>query len=105
MAFMASCLRVFDKHKTLMNNTSKLVVFLLAGAAIGAAASLLLAPAKGEESRDHISDWFNGLVDTVKDTAKQQIDSLVDAGKQVMGKGKAEMESSTAYAKDAVQAS
>ena len=88
-----------------MNNTSKVAVFLLAGAAIGAAASLLLAPSKGEESRDNISDWFNGLVDTIKDKAKDQLDTLVEAGKQVMGQSKSEMQNGAEHLNDTVQAS
>ena len=102
---MALCLHVFMKHKTLMNNTSKVVVFLLAGAAIGAAASLLLAPAKGEESRDNISDWFNGLVDTIKDKAREQLDTMVETGKQMMGQSKSEIQNSADHLQDSIQPS
>lgn len=34
------------------------VVFFLLGAAVGAAAGLLLAPKSGKETRDQVADWL-----------------------------------------------
>ena len=37
-----------------MNNTSKVLIALAAGTAVGAALGILFAPAKGEETRESI---------------------------------------------------
>ena len=39
-----------------MNNTSKVVVALAAGVAVGAVLGILFAPAKGEETRKKMGD-------------------------------------------------
>ena len=57
-----------------MNNASKLLVAGVAGAAVGAAAALLLAPDKGSETRKK-------LMSKVK-SAKSSLDGLVGKGEE-----------------------
>jgi len=58
-----------------MNNTSKILVAALSGAALGAVAALLLAPASGKETREVLKDK---LAD-----AKDSIDDLLNQGKHI----------------------
>lgn len=53
-----------------MNSSSKLLVAGVAGAAVGAAAALLLAPAKGSETRKKLMDKIN--------SAKSKLDTLAE---------------------------
>ena len=52
-----------------MKESGKIIVALLAGAAVGAAVALLLAPSSGADLREDISDYMNDLVDNVKGKA------------------------------------
>lgn len=53
------------------------VVWFLAGAAVGAAIALLFAPASGREARRYISR-----------KAEESRDALVDAGREVLERGR-----------------
>jgi gas vesicle protein len=78
-----------------MKADSKVVLGLLAGAAIGAIAGILFAPDKGSETRkkitkntsdmgDQLKHTFNDFVDTVKDkyrTAKNEVEDVAEKGK------------------------
>ncbi|HRP31770.1 MAG TPA: YtxH domain-containing protein [Agriterribacter sp.] len=78
-----------------MKIDSKVVLGLLAGAAIGAIAGILFAPDKGSETRkkiskntaemgDQLKHSFNEFVDTVKDKyrrAKADADNMAEQGK------------------------
>lgn len=78
-----------------MKIDSKVVLGLLAGAAIGAIAGILFAPDKGSETRkkiskntaemgDQLKHSFNEFVDTVKDKyrrAKADADDMAEQGK------------------------
>ena len=44
-----------------MENGSKIIAAFLAGAAAGASLGLLLAPDKGEETRNRLKDTFDDL--------------------------------------------
>lgn len=50
-----------------MSDTSKIVIAALAGAAVGAVAALLLAPASGKETREKLKEKFAGAKDKVSD--------------------------------------
>ena len=78
-----------------MKADSKVLLGLLAGAAIGAIAGILFAPEKGSETRkkiskntsdmgDQLKHTFNDLVDTVKDkyrNAKDEVEDVAEKGK------------------------
>ncbi len=49
------------------NNSAKLVGALVAGAAIGVAIGLLLAPEKVSDARQKVMDGASGLADKLKD--------------------------------------
>ncbi len=58
-----------------MSNTSKILIAALSGAALGAVAALLFAPASGKETREALKDKL--------DDAKDSIDDLLNQGKHV----------------------
>lgn len=78
-----------------MKADSKILLGLLAGAAIGAIAGILFAPDKGSETRkkitkntadmgDQLKHTFNDFVDTVKDkyrSAKNEVEDVAEKGK------------------------
>ena len=59
------------------NITAKVLIALVAGAALGAVSSLLLAPDKGEKTRKKIADSALKLRNNVQDSVKKQYDSIV----------------------------
>ena len=71
-----------------MKNSSKVLIALGAGIAIGGVLGVLFAPARGNETRKKISDTANGLSDKLKDavnTAKQSIRGLRDGREETIG--------------------
>lgn len=63
-----------------MNNTSRTLVTLVAGAVAGAVTALLLAPASGEETRQRISDASKKARNTLNDTLQQGLDKIQTLG-------------------------
>jgi gas vesicle protein len=52
-----------------MKDSGKIIIALLAGAAVGAAVGILLAPSSGAELREDIADYVNDLVESAKGKA------------------------------------
>ena len=67
-----------------MNNNSKILLGIIAGAAIGGALGILLAPDKGSETRRKIVEKGNDLGDSLSsfsDTVKDKVNDVVDGVK------------------------
>ena len=73
-------------------NSKNLIGGLLAGAAVGVAIGMLLAPASGKETQANLVKGSNKLVDGLKGSVQDSIDSLKnqfnDAVDGVSRKGK-----------------
>lgn len=61
-----------------MSNNNKLILGLLLGAVAGAGLALLLAPGKGDETRQKISDAAGDLTDKIMRKAEEMVSSLKD---------------------------
>lgn len=61
-----------------MNDTSKVVVALLAGLAAGTALGILFAPDKGTETRDKLNESLADLGDAIRERAEEQFDQIND---------------------------
>lgn len=57
-------------------NSKNLIGGLLAGAAVGVAIGMLLAPASGKETKAKLVKGSNKLVDGIKDTVDESVQSL-----------------------------
>lgn len=57
-------------------NTGKLVLGVLAGAAIGASLGILFAPDKGSNTRRKISQKGEDFIDSIKDKFNEYVDSV-----------------------------
>src|SRR5687768_12159307 len=62
-----------------MSNNGKILWAVLAGAAVGAVAGILFAPAKGEDTRKRIGDQAKKLTDGVKDLVTGELAETVQA--------------------------
>jgi gas vesicle protein len=88
---LKSLARIFHWYKQLkhtksriMNNTSKILLGLIAGIAIGGALGILLAPDKGSETRRKIVEKGSELGDSITgfgETVKEKISDVVDGVK------------------------
>lgn len=76
-----------------MNDSSKVLVGLLAGLAAGAALGLLFAPEKGTETRDKLGQSLKDFGDTIKDRAADEINNLSAFKDKVVGSVKSKVAS------------
>ena len=60
------------------NDTGKIIMALLVGAAAGAALGILFAPAKGEETRKKLVDGANDLASQLKDKGMDAFNDIKD---------------------------
>ncbi|KKX49030.1 MULTISPECIES: YtxH domain-containing protein [Sphingobacterium] len=67
-----------------MNDTSKVVVALLAGLAAGTALGILFAPDKGTETRDKLNESLADLGDAIRERAEEQFDQLNDFKEKIV---------------------
>ncbi len=77
-----------------MRDQGKIIVALLAGAAVGAAVALLLAPASGSELREEISDYVNDLTGSVRNKAELAANSLREYGTNAIERSKSKFKDS-----------
>jgi len=70
------------------NNGTNVAIALLVGAAVGAGLGVLLAPAKGSDTRRRIKDKFN----REKDDLLEKYDELIGSVKEKVATGKAKFE-------------
>lgn len=67
-----------DKNTKKSGNASKIVGFLVAGAAVGLAAGILLAPDKGKNTRAKLMKDAEDLTDKLKDKASDGMELIED---------------------------
>jgi gas vesicle protein len=76
-----------------MKDQGKIIVALLAGAAVGAAVALLLAPSSGSDLREDISGYVDDLIGAAKDKADQTAKNLRDYGTSAVERSKSKFRS------------
>jgi gas vesicle protein len=76
-----------------MKDQGKIIVALLAGAAVGAAVALLLAPSSGSDLREDIAGYMDDLAGTVKDKAEATANNLRDYGSNAFERSKSKFRS------------
>lgn len=84
-----------DKNKK-SGNASKIVGSLVAGAAVGLAAGILLAPEKGKKTRAKLMEDAKDLADKLKEKAENGL----EGAKDMAGKLKKKAENGVEDAKD-----
>lgn len=62
-----------------MDDNSKILLATITGAAIGAGAALLLAPASGKETRQNIVDKYEDVRDSAREGISNAKDSITSA--------------------------
>jgi len=77
-----------------MSDNSKVLVGLLAGLAAGAALGLLLAPEKGSDTRDKLSQSLKDLADSIRDKAADEINNLTSLKDKVVDSVKSKLRQS-----------
>jgi gas vesicle protein len=70
-----------------MKDTGKVLLAVMAGAAIGTAIAILFAPAKGEETRKEILDAADELANKFKDKLNETSDAINDLKERIFEGG------------------
>jgi gas vesicle protein len=65
-----------------MSDTSKIIIAALAGAAVGAVAALLLAPASGKETREKLKEKFGEAKDKISDMLGKRAEEVTKKTKE-----------------------
>ena len=76
-----------------MNDNTKVVAALLVGLAAGAALGILFAPDKGNETRDKLAESLKNLGESIKETASNEIDNLMNLKNKVVDNIKSKISS------------
>lgn len=76
-----------------MKDQAKIIVALLAGAAVGAAVGILLAPSSGSELREDIADYVDDLVGSAKKRAEATANNLREYGNNAIERSKSKFRS------------
>ncbi|MDB5134801.1 MAG: hypothetical protein JWP37_1404 [Mucilaginibacter sp.] len=76
-----------------MKDQGKIIVALLAGAAVGAAVALLLAPSSGSDLRGDIADYVDDVIGSAKDKAESTANSLREYGSNAITRSKSKFRS------------
>jgi gas vesicle protein len=74
-----------------MNNSSKILLGFIAGAAIGGALGILLAPDKGSETRRRMAEKGSDIGDSIAgfgETVKEKLNDVVEGVKGSFNKAK-----------------
>jgi len=76
-----------------MKDQAKIIVALLAGAAVGAAVALLLAPSSGAELREDIADYVDDVVSSARNKAESAANRVREYGNDTIEKSKSKFRS------------
>ncbi|WP_129715114.1 YtxH domain-containing protein [Pedobacter sp. SYP-B3415] len=71
-----------------MTKETKILTGVLAGAALGAVAALLITTSKNDNITSKVSDWFCDLFDSSKDKISHLADKVTSAASDVADKAK-----------------
>ena len=69
-----------------MNNTTKIVVAVAAGVAMGAVLGILFAPAKGEDTRKRMSEEGKKMAEALKNKYREAKDKFERAAEDIKEK-------------------
>lgn len=81
-----------------MNDSSKVLIGLLAGLAAGTALGLLFAPEAGTDTRERLGQSFKDLSDTIKEKAAAELEHLSGLKEKVVEKVKNKINPEDEYA-------
>jgi gas vesicle protein len=81
-----------------MNDSSKVLIGLLAGLAAGTALGLLFAPEAGTETRERLGQSFKDISDTIKEKAAAELENLSGLKEKVVDSVKNKLNPEDEYA-------
>ena len=84
-----------------MKDQAKIIVALLAGAAVGAAVGLLLAPSSGSQLREDIADYVDDVISSARNKAEATANNLREYGNTAKSKFRSAVDDLSEY-KDGV---